>query len=40
MFQITQASMDFAFRVTNTLAVIGFVAAAVAYILGKIEKRK
>ena len=40
MFQITQASMDFALKVANTVAVIGFVAAALAYILGKIEKRK
>ena len=40
MFQITQASMDFALKAANTVAVIGFVAAALAYILGKIEKRK
>ncbi len=40
MFQLTQASFDFALRVTNTLAIIGFVVFAVVYIADKICNRK
>ena len=40
MFQMTPEAMEWAVRIPNTLAIIGLVLFAVAYILGKISKRK
>lgn len=40
MFSMTPEAMEWAVRIPNTVAIIGLVLFAVAYILGKISKRK